>query len=114
MSILPRRRFLATVAATACATPARAASAPRVLRLTHLHTGERLEAAYFDAGSYQDDALAALAHLLRDFRSGETGRMDTALFDLLHQLQQRTGSRRPFEVISGFRSPATNRDLTGS
>lgn len=33
------------------------------------------------------------------------------LLDLLHQLAGTTGTGRPFEVISGFRSPKTNAAL---
>ena len=32
--------------------------------------------------------------------------------DLLHRVQTAVGSARPFEVISGYRSPASNRMLT--
>jgi uncharacterized protein YcbK (DUF882 family) len=37
--------------------------------------------------------------------------IDPALLDLLHDLGARTGSTKPFEVISGYRSPATNEAL---
>jgi uncharacterized protein YcbK (DUF882 family) len=37
--------------------------------------------------------------------------MDTGLLDLLHQLRRLTDSRGHYEVISGYRSPATNARL---
>ena len=37
--------------------------------------------------------------------------IDPALLDLLHRLGGVTGSRHPYDVISGYRSPATNRML---
>jgi len=37
--------------------------------------------------------------------------MDPALLDLLHALRTHTGSRKPYQIISGYRSPATNRML---
>jgi uncharacterized protein YcbK (DUF882 family) len=46
---------------------------------------------------------------LHDFRTGDVHPIDHGLLDLLHGLTGLTGSRRPFEVISGYRSPATNR-----
>jgi len=116
MSLLSRRRFVATFAAAAplavvprlgLAKPA----AARALNFSHLHTGERLEVEYFSAGAYVPDALQAVNHLLRDFRSGDVGLIEPALLDLLHGLHERIGSRRPFQIISGYRSPATNRML---
>lgn len=113
MKHLSRRRFVATLAAAAplVAVPRMAlakAATPRVLNFNHLHTGEKLEVEYFSAGDYLPDALDAVNHLLRDFRSGDVGTMDPALLDLLHGLHRSTGSRRPFQIISGYRSPATN------
>ena len=86
-------------------------AAPRALSFDHLHTGEKLVVEYFDAGRYQPDALNAINHLLRDFRSGDVGNIDPALLDLLHGLAVRTGSQRAFQVISGYRSSATNETL---
>lgn len=83
----------------------------RALAFTHTHTGERLRRVYAVGSRYLDDALAALDRLLRDHYSGQVGRIDPALFDQLHRLQQALGSRAPFEVISGFRAAATNERL---
>ena len=110
MSNLSRRHFVAALAAAPALARARG-SESRVLTFDHLHTGERLEVEYFAAGSYLPDALDAVNRVLRDFRTGDAGTMDPALLDLLHALRERTGSRRPYEIISGYRSPATNRML---
>jgi uncharacterized protein YcbK (DUF882 family) len=109
-----RRRFLRTMAAAApmMAVPgwvsAAAPTAPRVLKFAHLHTAERLEVAYMDRGRYLPAALSQVNHLLRDFRTGDEHVIDPALLDLLHALHGATGSQRPFEIISGYRSPQTN------
>ena len=110
-----RRQFLRTMASAApvLAWPgvvsARSASvAPRVLNLAHLHTAEKLEVVYMDGVRYLRHALLAVNHLLRDFRSGDVHDIDPALLDLLHALHASTGSRRPFEIISAYRSPRTN------
>lgn len=84
------------------------AQAPRALRFDHLHTGERLSVEYFSSGSYVPDALVAVDHLLRDFRTEEVGHIDPGLLDLLYRLTALTGTGKPFEIISGYRSPATN------
>ncbi len=110
MPALSRRHFVAALAAVPALARARSAE-PRVLAFSHLHTGERLEVEYFGNGRYLPDALDAVNRLLRDFRTGDVGTMDPALLDLLHALRTRTGSRQPYQIISGYRSPATNRML---
>lgn len=86
-----------------------AASEPRVLSFNHLHTGERLRnVEYFSSGGYLPDALTEINQLLRDFRTGDVAQMDPALLDVLHGLQQRTGSTQAFQIISAYRSPRTN------
>jgi uncharacterized protein YcbK (DUF882 family) len=110
MGVLTRRRMFGVLAAVPWSAAA-GASPPRTLAFDHLHTGERLNVAYFDAGRYVPDALAAVDRLLRDFRTGDVGPIDPALLDLLHTLRARTGSARPFQIISGYRSPATNAAL---
>ena len=111
-----RRRFLRGVlmgvpAAVALGGPGRALASAleeRSLEFVNTHTGETLKAAFFKAGSYCEDALRGFDHLLRDHRSGDVAPMDRALFDLLHDVAVLAGRDARFEVISGYRSPATN------
>jgi uncharacterized protein YcbK (DUF882 family) len=102
-------------AATAEPTPAQTGSDPlaagasrKVLRFVHTHTGETLTAAYCDGGVYDAACLHAVNHLLRDFRNGEMHVIDPGLLDILYELQQRAGRDATYEIISGYRSPATN------
>ncbi|MAT65322.1 MAG: hypothetical protein CMN57_06730 [Gammaproteobacteria bacterium] len=88
-------------------TPAR-----RELALHNLHTGESTEVVYWRDGDYASSALTDLNHLLRDHRSGEVWEMDPALLDQLYVLQRSVGVERPYHVISGYRSPATNAMLS--
>jgi uncharacterized protein YcbK (DUF882 family) len=81
---------------------------PRALSLDNLHTGEKLNAVYWDGGAYVPDALAAINQVLRDFRTGDVHPIAPPLLDLLVTLRGQLGTRGPFEVISGYRSPATN------
>ena len=83
----------------------------RALNFIHTHTGERLSVEYFDRGGYLPDALTTVNHFLRDFRTGDVHAIDPDLLDLLHHLTHLTGSVRPFQVISGYRSRATNEML---
>lgn len=86
---------------------------PRHLKFHHLHTGEDLEAVYWDDGKYVWDALQAVNGLLRDFRSTEIHPIDVRLLDILFTLQALTGSKEPYRIISAFRSPETNEMLSG-
>ena len=98
--------------ASGLAGPALATIAqPRKLALVNLHTGEKLSAAYWEAGAYVPDALSAIAKVLRDHRTGEVHAIDPELLDLLTRLSSRLGAAEPFQVISGYRSPASNAKL---
>ncbi|HSV02934.1 MAG TPA: DUF882 domain-containing protein [Phenylobacterium sp.] len=88
-----------------------AATAPRSLSLHNLHTGESLRATYFEDGAYLPDALEAMNHLLRDFRTGEAHPIAPGLLDLVSILRNRVESDQTVQVISGYRSPATNAAL---
>jgi uncharacterized protein YcbK (DUF882 family) len=80
----------------------------RVLSFFHTHTSERLTVPYFADGDYLPEGLATLRSFLRDFRTGEEHVIDPALFDIINDLRLATGTRSPFHVISGYRSPHTN------
>lgn len=115
-TVLSRRGFLkAGAAVLAASLPGKAlagipaASAPeRKLGFYNTHTGEQLNAVYWADGVYQPDGLTEIYHLLRDYRSGDVSPIDTRLLDLLHTLSASLGMDKPFHVISGYRSPATN------
>ena len=107
-----RRRLLLAGLACCPFTAAAQQRAPQSRSLTfyHTHTDERLTVTYFAEGSYLPEAIGDIERLLRDFRTGEIHAIDVNLLDTLHALaMQCAGST--FEVISGYRSPATNAAL---
>ena len=91
----------------------RAESAPllsfetRTLSFYNLHTGESLKSAYFE-GAYVSESLAEIDRIFRDHRNGEVHPIAPRLLDTLFALSSKLGTRKPFEIISGFRSPSTN------
>jgi uncharacterized protein YcbK (DUF882 family) len=109
-----RNLFQLGLGAAAMVVPALAASKaladapPRRVALHNLHTGESLSAVYWERGAYVGEALAAVDHVLRDFRTGDSHPMAPQLLDLLGALSARVGTRGPFHVISGYRSPKTH------
>ncbi|MBW8372286.1 MAG: DUF882 domain-containing protein [Thiobacillus sp.] len=110
---IDRRSFLKLgLLAAALPRPALAGqtlpAAERRLSLHNLHTGEKIDLAYWVEGDYVAESLADFNRVLRDHRTGQVAAIDTGLLDLLHRVQTAVGSARPFEVISGYRSPASN------
>lgn len=90
------------------------AAAERRLAFHNLHTGEKTDLIYWAQGDYVPESLAAISHVLRDHRTNEVTAIDSRLLDLLHRVRTALDADRPFEVISGYRSPASNRMLVAN
>lgn len=114
---LSRRTFLggSALVAACMAAPVIAASPrgpkPRWLALNCSPTGELVRETYWADGRYIQGALDRFDWLLRDFRVDEMRAIDPALLDTLHALNLKLGNTRTLQVISGYRSPATNQML---
>ncbi|MDJ0815582.1 MAG: DUF882 domain-containing protein [Desulfobacterales bacterium] len=81
------------------------------LAFYNTHTRERLAVCYCRYGKYDPKALAKINYILRDHRSNEIKEIEPRLLDLLHELSLKTRPNAPFHVISGYRSPSTNKML---
>ena len=103
--------YLASSGAMATPGGALPDTGPRKVSFHNLHSDEKLEAIYFDRGEYLPDALAAVGRVLRDYRTGEVHEIEPHLLDLLHSLSAKVETVRPFQIISGYRSPKTNEML---
>lgn len=111
-----RRRFL-SMSAVGCASIASSSGAfavsypsmaARELHLYNLHTFETLKAVYWRDGAYIPEGLARISYHLRDFRTGGIKPIDPTLLNIVHQLSGNIGVSGPINVISGYRTPATN------
>jgi len=81
----------------------------RKLTFFNTHTNEHLSVRYCIKGKYDPKALNAINYILRDYRNGEIIDIDRSLLDLLFAIAVKMRSpSATFEVISGYRSPATN------
>jgi len=80
----------------------------RCVSLQNLHTGESMQGVYWDGDSYVTEVLDAVNVHLRDYRTGDIYPIHPQLLDLLDAVATRTESKSPFQVISGYRSAATN------
>lgn len=101
-----------TVLAGALAATAKPAKAEtRTLNLYYTHTGESAQITFKKDGKFIPSGLRQLNQFLRDWRRNEATRMDPALFDLIWEVYQKTGSHSPIRIVSAYRSPATNNML---
>ncbi|WP_437608990.1 DUF882 domain-containing protein [Erwinia sp. V71] len=86
-------------------------SRPRILTLSNLNTGETLKTEFFDGRNYDKSELSRLNHFFRDYRANKVKSIDPKLFDQLYRLQALLDTRKPVQLISGYRSKATNAEL---
>lgn len=87
---------------------------PRTISLYRSASGEKAELLYWKDGEISDAAYQQLCHLLRDVQGGVTVAMDPKLLELLWATQAfvaRFGMTAPLEILSGYRTPETNRHL---
>jgi uncharacterized protein YcbK (DUF882 family) len=80
----------------------------RTLSFHHTHSDEDLTVTFKRDGRYDEEALKQLNHYLRDWRSQEQTTMDRHLFDILWEVYRDVDGKKPIQIISSYRSPATN------
>jgi uncharacterized protein YcbK (DUF882 family) len=83
----------------------------RTIKLYNIHTSEHLTATYWAKDHFVKSEISKINHFLRDFRTGDVEKMDIKLFDLLYAIQLIRDTDKPFQVLSGYRSPKTNEML---
>ena len=80
----------------------------RTLSFHHTHSGEDLTVTFKRDGRYDEESLKKLNHFLRDWRSQDQTTMDRHLFDILWEVYRDVDGKKPIQIISAYRSPATN------
>src|ERR1700722_6708533 len=75
----------------------------RSLSFYNLHTAETLKTVYWADGNYIPEALTAINHHLRDYRTNEVKEIDRRLLDLLCELRLRVETTAHLDLISGYR-----------
>jgi uncharacterized protein YcbK (DUF882 family) len=80
----------------------------RTLSFHHTHSDEDITVTFKRDGRYDEEALKQLNHYLRDWRSQEQTTMDRRLFDILWEVYRDVDGKKPIQIISSYRSPATN------
>jgi len=80
----------------------------RTLSFHHTHSDEDLTVTFKRDGRYDEEALKQLNHFLRDWRTQDKIEMDRRLFDILWEVYRDVDGKQPINIISSYRSPATN------
>src|SRR6201993_737200 len=80
----------------------------RTLSFHHTHSNEDLTITFKRNGRYDEAALKELNHYLRDWRTQDQTVMDPHLFDILWEVYRDVDGKQPIQIISSYRSPATN------
>lgn len=80
----------------------------RSVSFHNLHTAEQITSVYWIEGRYIPESLAGINRILRDHRNDEVYEIVPQLLDTLCALRLELETNKPFELISGYRSPRTN------
>ncbi|MBC3910251.1 DUF882 domain-containing protein [Undibacterium sp. NL8W] len=87
---------------------------PRTLDLIRPATGERSKLLYWKDGEVLESAYQQLCHLLRDVNGKQSAPIDPKLLETLWATQayiSRLGMTKPLEILSGYRTQASNMRL---
>jgi uncharacterized protein YcbK (DUF882 family) len=87
---------------------------PRTLTLVRPQSGEKTSVLYWKDGDIIDSAYQELCHILRDVNGKATIPIDPKLLETLWGTQAfvaRYGIEHPLEILSGYRTPASNQRL---
>ena len=117
---LTRRGLLGAFAATAVAAAPTYSNAAGLLRgagdirrigMYSGRTGERLETIYWIEGEYIAEAIREINVHMRDWRTGEAIQIDMRTIDIMSASLKLLDTSEPYLLLSGYRSPQTNRML---
>lgn len=99
---------------TVSETPLPERAAERAIELHNTHTSETVSVIYRRGNEYNARAIASLRNVMRDHRNGESHDIDALLYDQLFDLALAAGCDARFEIISGYRSPASNAKMAAA
>jgi uncharacterized protein YcbK (DUF882 family) len=87
---------------------------PRTLSVVRPQSGEKSKLLYWKDGEVIDSAYQELCHILRDVNGKASIPIDPKLLETLWASQAfvaRYGLEQPLEILSGYRTPASNSHL---
>jgi uncharacterized protein YcbK (DUF882 family) len=114
---ISRRTFTAGLVSAAFAIPAPAlaiSGTTNRLRMLAPNTNEKFDADLIVNGSWDEEALAAFNHFARDWRADSETEIDRGVIMAAMKIQSMMDSADPLHLLSGYRTPETNRRLRGA
>lgn len=106
--------FGATIFATALPDTSLAAISNHRLRMFNPHNGEHFDEEVLRGGKLIRSGLDKFNHFARDWRRNIAHDIDPRVVETAIRLQGVVGNDEPMVLISGYRSPQTNRELNGT
>ncbi|MBL4785055.1 MAG: DUF882 domain-containing protein [Cohaesibacteraceae bacterium] len=88
-----------------------AAASQKSLKLFNTNTRETTVIVFKKNGRYVPEGLRAINRMMRDWRRNEIIDIDPSLLDVVWDIYRATGTNKPIHLVSGYRSPATNKML---
>ena len=83
----------------------------RRISFRNSHTGEIFSGVYRVGDKYLPDAFDKINIVMRDFRTNELFPIDPRVIDIIYTVHQMTRQSEPYEILSGYRCPKTNKGL---
>ena len=83
----------------------------KVLKLHNVHLNKTFYAPFFEKNYYNLSGLFEVNKAFIDYRAKEMTRIDIKLINLLYEIKQHIGYDKQFNIVSGYRSPHTNKIL---
>lgn len=121
---MPRRNILRAFAAlgTVAATPFMANAASynkgagdfRKVLMRNDRTGEIIDMVYWVDGKYINESLNEISSFFRDWRTNQIKPIDRSEVDIISATHRMLDTSEPYLLISGYRSPKTNRQVGGA
>ena len=80
----------------------------RRIRMYSGRTGESIDTIYWIEGEYIREAMKEINYFMRDWRSGDTIKIDARTIDIMAASHRLMDVSEPYMLLSGYRCPATN------
>lgn len=109
-----RRLSICLCLLTLASMPAALQAGPekeRTISFYHIHTKETLSITYKRDGKYSPAAMKKIDWFMRDWRQNTVVKIDPRTIDILWEMHTELGSKKPINIICGYRSRKTNRML---
>ncbi len=86
----------------------------RKVLLRNDRTGEIIDLVYWADGRYINESLGEINNFFRDWRENKVAAIDKTEIDVISATHRMLETSEPYLLISGYRSPTTNRRVGGA